>query len=96
MLADGTNNYLYGISRIGQQSADWAYHLPDALGSVRQLADAGNAVSYAQSFEPYGEPLGAFGAQGSSYGFAGEWTDATGLVYAGSSDLFLSYVVLAI
>jgi len=81
ILADGTTSYLYGLGRIGQQGADWAYHLPDALGSVRQLADAAGVVSYAQSFEPYGEALAAFGSQQTAYGFASEWTDATGLQY---------------
>jgi len=81
VLADGTTSYLYGLGRIGEQGADWAYHLPDALGSVRQLADTTNAVSYAQSFEPYGEMLTGFGEQGSNYGFTGEWTDTTGLQY---------------
>ena len=81
VLADGTNAYLYGLGRIGQQSADWAYHLPDALGSVRQLADEVSGVSYTQNFEAYGELLAGFGDLGSSYGFTGEWTEATGLVY---------------
>jgi hypothetical protein len=37
VLADGTNTYLYGLGRIGeQQPGGFAYHLPDALGSVRQ------------------------------------------------------------
>ena len=81
VLADGSDTYLYGVSRIGQQGADWAYHLPDALGSVRQLADASGAISHAQAFEPYGESLAAFGSLASSYGFAGEWTDGTGLQY---------------
>lgn len=81
VLADGANAYLYGLGRIGEQATEWAYHLPDALGSVRQLADSAGVVSYAQSFEPYGEAQGAFGASGSSYGFAGEWTDTTGLQY---------------
>jgi RHS repeat-associated protein len=86
VLADGTNTYLYGIGRIGEYSQPllldaWQYHLPDALSSVRQLADASGAVSYAQSYKPYGESLGAYGGQTSSYGFAGEWTDGTGLQY---------------
>jgi hypothetical protein len=48
---------------------------------VRQLADATGAVSYAQSFEPYGETLTSGGSQPTAYGFAGEWTDGTGLQY---------------
>ena len=86
VLADGTNTFLYGLGRVAQYSQPllqdtWAYHLPDALGSVRQLVDAAGAISAAQSFEPYGEALAAFGSQQTAYGFAGEWTDGTGLQY---------------
>ena len=81
VLADGTNTYFYCLGRIGQQGEEWAYHLPDALGSVRQLVHPAGAVSYAQNFEPYGEVLAGFGDKASSYGFAGEWTDGTGLQY---------------
>jgi len=36
VLADGTNTYLYGSTRIGEkQAGNFVYHLPDALGSVR-------------------------------------------------------------
>ncbi|MBN2502588.1 MAG: RHS repeat-associated core domain-containing protein [Anaerolineales bacterium] len=62
-------------------TADWAYYLPDALGSVRQITDATGAVTYAQTFKPYGEALSSTGEAGSNYGFAGEWTDETGLQY---------------
>ncbi|NIS78836.1 MAG: hypothetical protein GTO14_01080 [Anaerolineales bacterium] len=35
VLDDGTNAYLYGLDRVGeQQPARWAYHVPDVLGSV--------------------------------------------------------------
>ena len=41
VLADGTNTYLYGVGRIGEeQPTGFAYHLSDTLGSVRQLTDA--------------------------------------------------------
>ena len=81
VLADGTNAYLYGLGRIGEKGEEWTYHLPDALGSVRQLADAAGVILQAQGYEPYGESMGAFGSAASAYGFAGEWTDATGLQY---------------
>ena len=77
VLTDGTSAYLYGLGRIGQQGAEWAYHLPDALGSIRQLAETTGTVSYAQNFEPFGESLGAFGSQQTAYGFAGEWCPFT-------------------
>jgi len=45
VLDDGTTTYTYGMDRISQTtSADTEYFLGDALGSVRQLADAGGAI----------------------------------------------------
>jgi hypothetical protein len=45
VLADGTNSYSYGLGRIGEeQPGGWQFHLGDALGSVRQLTNAGAAV----------------------------------------------------
>jgi len=82
VLADGTNVYLYGAGRIGEDGpAGWAYHLPDALGSVRQLVDGTGAVALAQSYKPYGDVLSSAGAGGSAYGYTGEWTDGNGLVF---------------
>ncbi len=58
-----TTSYLYGPTRIGEQQPGgpsagsgqaFAYHLPDALGSVRQLADASGAVTLTRSYEPFG------------------------------------------
>ena len=47
VLADGTNAYLYGLARLGEeQPGGWQYHLGDALGSVRQLADAAEPIAY--------------------------------------------------
>lgn len=80
VLSDGQNTYLYGLGRIAQESlAGKEYFLPDGLGSVRQLADASGSVTLSQSFDPFGSLRSQGGASASSYGFAGEWTDATGL-----------------
>ena len=83
VLADGTHTYLYGYGRIAQDDgADVVYFLPDALGSVRQLADDGGEVTLAQSFEPYGDLLTSAGTGTTSYGFTGELFDgSTGLLY---------------
>lgn len=78
VLADGTNTYLYGLDRLTQSSLTTEYFLPDALGSARQIVDAGGAVQSAASYEPFGAPITG-GA--SSYGFSGEWQDTTGLVF---------------
>ncbi len=73
VLSDGANTYLYGAGRIGElQSGGWAYHLGDALGSVRQLADDEGSVTLARSFEPYGSPLTSAGTGSSIYAFTGE------------------------
>ena len=55
--------------------------LPDALGSVRQLANETGAALLARAYEPFGSPLDAAGRATSFYGFAGEWIDQTGLAY---------------
>ncbi len=81
VLSDGANTYLYGLGRIAQQSAGGSeYFLADALGSVRQLVDASGTIAGTQSFDPYGNLLDSSGTL-TNYGFAGEWTDDTGLQY---------------
>jgi uncharacterized protein RhaS with RHS repeats len=61
VLMDDEHIYLYGVERIVQHSATSTEYfgfapqsLTDALGSVRQLADADGQVNLAQSYEPYG------------------------------------------
>jgi RHS repeat-associated protein len=83
VLADsGANTYLYGNGRIAQfAGATPQYFLADHLGSVRQLTNASGAVTLAKSYQPYGSVLSSAGTGASSYGFTGEVTDSTGLVY---------------
>lgn len=77
-----TNTYLYGAGRLAQQTlTSTSYFLGDGLGSVRQLADASGEVTLVKSYQPYGSVLSTSGSGSSSYGFTGEWTDNTGLVY---------------
>jgi len=76
--ATSTTRYLYGVTRLGeQQPGGWAYHLGDALGSVRQLADDAAQVTLARGYMPYGEPLWSVGNGSSAYGFTGEDWDVT-------------------
>ncbi len=81
--AGGTTTYLYGVTRLGeQQPTGWAYHLSDALGSVRQLADDAAQVTLARGYMPYGEPLWSMGSGVSAYGFTGEdWNTIIQLVF---------------
>jgi RHS repeat-associated protein len=82
VLGDGASVYLYGLGRIGEEgAAGWLYHLGDALGSVRQLAAGDGEVVLDRSYRPYGGVLEGGGSGASAYGFAGEWTDGTGLVF---------------
>jgi hypothetical protein len=77
LVADDEHPYLYGVRRIDQKSAtstDYfgftSQSLTDALGSVRQLADADGQVSLAKIYKPYGEVLVSSGEGATSYGFA--------------------------
>jgi len=81
VLNEGTDTYLYGLSRIGEESIAWDYFLGDALGSVRQLVDDGGAVSLAQTYQPYGEVWSRFGDGISNYSYTGEQLDTSGLIY---------------
>jgi RHS repeat-associated protein len=82
VLFDGTVSYYYGLGRISQQRNGVAdYFLTDALGSVRQIANQSGSVRLGQAYDPFGNILGWSGQDGSSYGYAGEWTDASGLQY---------------
>ncbi len=78
VLDDGTYSYTYGVDRISQQRGNKVdYFLGDALGSVRQLADRNGNITLAMDYDPYG----AGRSEQTHYGFAGEYTDASGLVY---------------
>ena len=82
VLSDGTNTYLYGLGRIAEyQGSVSEYYLGDALGSVRQLVNDENEITLARVYEPYGNLAQANGTAQTNYGFTGEFTDASGLVY---------------
>jgi RHS repeat-associated protein len=82
VLDDGTNTYLYGRSRIGEQQPEgWQYHLGDALGSVRELTASTGTVGLARSYEPFGRVMATFGSDSSAYSFTGEQMDGTGLTF---------------
>jgi len=85
VLDDGTNTYLYGNGRIAQvNTAGTEYFLGDALGSVRQMTDASGAVTLAKSYDPYGQlrtNLQIPNSQSTDFGFTGEQTDPTGLLF---------------
>jgi RHS repeat-associated protein len=82
VLTDGTNTYLYGNGQIGeQQPAGFAYHLGDALGSVRQLTNELGVVTLMRNYEPFGSTLVSVGVADTVFQFTGEQRDASGLTF---------------
>jgi RHS repeat-associated protein len=82
VLSDGTNNYLYGDGLIAQDpGAGPEYFLTDGLGSVRQLADTSSQIILNRTYQPYGQELTTQGRESTLFGFTGEITDPSGLVY---------------
>ncbi len=55
VLSDNENSYLYGLGRISQTGNSTEYFLEGALGSVRQLANNAGEVTFAKSYDPYGD-----------------------------------------
>lgn len=47
----------WALLRGAARTSAGEYLLPDALGSVRQIADANGDVTLAESYEPYGSVL---------------------------------------
>ena len=61
--------------------ASWDWLLADGLGSVRSVVDGGANVLWSSHYAPYGSPFGGTGTAQTAYGFTGEPTDGSGLVY---------------
>jgi len=79
---EDTIHYLHGLGLVAESDGTSTdYFLTDGLGSVRQLADPTAGVLLAQTFDPYGNLYASAGAGQSAFGFANEYTDATGLLY---------------
>jgi RHS repeat-associated protein len=78
-----TTKYLYslGTRPVAQNSTAWEYLLPDALGSVRQIANVNGYIIRTQDYEPYGSVLNSSGSGQSVYGFTGEERDQSGLIF---------------
>ena len=79
VLSDGSNTYFGGLGF--SNSSGMQYYLGDALGSVRQICDEMGELLLTQSFDPYGGILEQEGSTQSIFGYTGEQTDSSGLVY---------------
>ncbi len=81
-LDDGTRKYVYGLglAYAVQGAALEVYHT-DRLGSTRSITDASGAVTATYRTDAWGTPTSTTGTSDQPYGFTGEPTDASGLVY---------------
>jgi RHS repeat-associated protein len=86
-LMDSTNAYLYGPSgtpfeQVNLSTGAITYLASDALGSVRGVVSSTGTLSASTSYDAWGNPetTGGLSAQ-TPFGFAGGYTDPTGLVY---------------
>jgi RHS repeat-associated protein len=80
---DGTNRYMHADGLIAEiDGANAArYHLGDALGSVRGMADGAGALVATASYDVYGAVRATTGTE-SVFGYTGEQRDAeTGFTY---------------
>lgn len=83
LVGDGTNWYLHADNLIAEvDNANAAkYHLNDALGSVRGLADGAGALAGNADYDVFGAVRASTGAS-SKFGFTGEQFDSeTGFTY---------------
>jgi RHS repeat-associated protein len=84
VLWDGTHFYTYGLGRVSQLELGGntpEYFLTDALGSVRQLTHESSSIVASKSYDPYGNVLSSTEGVDSVYGYTGEQTDPSGMVY---------------
>jgi RHS repeat-associated protein len=82
VLEDGTNRYLYGLQRIGEVQAEGSiYHLEDVIKSVRQLVTNDDEVIEGSAYKPFGTRLENGTIVQTNYGYTGEWTDQSELIY---------------
>ena len=82
VLGDSDGNHFVhgvrGIHAVEDNAGNWEYMAQDGLGSVRSLVDDAAAVQSSMSYDPYGNPMGSYGA---GFGFTGEQVDDNDLVF---------------
>jgi RHS repeat-associated protein len=66
---------------LAQYDDAWSYSLPGHLGSLKQLIDPTGQMLLTQNYDPFGNVLAQTGPGASIFGYTGEQTDPTGLVF---------------
>jgi RHS repeat-associated protein len=75
-----SKHYLPGLAQYDATNG-WQYVTSDRVGSVRLLVKPNGEVALSQSFDPFGNVLERTGAGQNVFGYTGEQSDPTGLVY---------------
>lgn len=87
LLADSTNDYIYGpegapIEQIPLAGGSPVYLFHDGMGSTRMLLSASGTVVGSKTYTPYGAVKKATGSAGTPFGWSGGYADeTTHLVY---------------
>ena len=87
LLMDSTNVYIYGSSgtpmeQVNLTTGAVTYLIADELGSVRGVLGSSGIVAGFTSYDAYGNPESTGGLSAyTPFGFAGGYTDPTGLLY---------------
>jgi RHS repeat-associated protein len=85
MIQDGATSYVYGPDGIPVEQITAAgqtrYYHHDQLGSTRALTDQDGQPVATYSYTPYGALKASTGSATNPFGYAGQYTDATGLQY---------------
>jgi RHS repeat-associated protein len=84
LLQDGTRTYVWGLGSgpiyaVSGTSLEVSH--ADGLGSVRALTDGAGTLIATYRTDPFGVPTATQGSSTQPFGFTGEQTDGTGLVY---------------
>jgi RHS repeat-associated protein len=87
LLMDSNNAYVYGPSgtpyeQVTLSTGTVQYLVSDAIGSVRGVVSSSGALTASTSYDAWGNPETTGGLTTySPFGFAGAYTDPTGLLY---------------
>jgi RHS repeat-associated protein len=86
LLMDGSNAYIYGTGgspaeQVNLSSGTASYLMTDSLGSIRGTVSASGALTGSATYDAYGNPLTPGGLTATPFGYAGYYTDGTGLDY---------------
>jgi RHS repeat-associated protein len=87
VLMDSGNAYIYTGSvapaeQVNLASGSVTYLVTDSLGSVRGVTNSSGALTATTGYDAWGNPETTGGLSASTpFGYAGGYTDATGLVY---------------